>query len=86
MIEDFNNQYLFNTSSKLSLQGGYPTVFRYCNGKLEYYDGPRTANAMLMWYKTACQEKRVATIKHGGKTKKNKKRSNRTKRSSWKLW
>jgi len=83
MIEDFNVKHLSNHPSKLALQGGYPTIFRYCNGKLEYYNGSRTANAMWVWYKSACEAR--TKVKRGG-MKKNKTRYNRTKRSSWKLW
>jgi len=85
LIAKFNQDHLENSPSKLALQGGYPTLFRYCDGKLEYYEGERNAQAMWKWYKSACQESSQTRMKRGG-TKNNKKRNNRTKKSSWKLW
>jgi thiol-disulfide isomerase/thioredoxin len=89
MIADFNEKHLSNNPIKLALQGGYPTLFRYCNGKLEYYEGERNAKAMWAWYKSACDEKNTIVLKKGGsnKTKKNKTRNNRrTNRSFLKWW
>lgn len=88
MIADFNDKHLSNNPIKLALQGGYPTLFRYCNGKLEYYEGERNAQAMWAWYKSACEEDKTVGLKKGGssKTKKNKTRHNRRSRSLWKWW
>jgi thiol-disulfide isomerase/thioredoxin len=90
MISDFNEKHLANNPSKLALQGGYPTLFRYCNGKLEYYQGERNAQAMWAWYKSAC-ETGSSSMKGGAapKTSKrshNKKRSRRTVKGCWSLW
>jgi hypothetical protein len=38
----------------LALQGGYPTIFRHCGNKIEYYDGPRTSDELWKWFKSGC--------------------------------
>jgi len=35
----------------LELQGGYPTIFKISDGKLEYYNGAREPTLMLEWFK-----------------------------------
>ena len=54
MIEEFNNKHMSASSEKLALDGGYPTVFKYCNCKLEYYKGERTADALYKWSMSDC--------------------------------
>jgi len=54
MIHDFNNKHMSNSPTKLALDGGYPTVFKHCNGKLEYYKGERNAAALYKWYTAGC--------------------------------
>lgn len=50
-ITRINNTYLKEPhQSKLALQGGFPTLFKITDGKLEYYNGPRTYLEMLNWY------------------------------------
>jgi thiol-disulfide isomerase/thioredoxin len=49
-IADTNNKYLINSSNKLALQEGYPTIFRIENGKIDYYNGQRDANTMRHWF------------------------------------
>ena len=51
---------------------GFPTLFKILNGKVEYYNGERTFDALLKWAKH--------TISYGGKTRKN--RSNRMSRKN----
>jgi thiol-disulfide isomerase/thioredoxin len=34
---------------KVELQGGYPTIFKIVDGKVEYYNGPRTSVDMMKW-------------------------------------
>ena len=46
-IAKINKKYNVN----LELQGGYPTIFKIANGKLEYYNGGREPNQMLSWFK-----------------------------------
>lgn len=41
---------------KVSVQGGYPTLFKVCDGMIEYYNGPRVAEAMYKWYMQGCGE------------------------------
>jgi thiol-disulfide isomerase/thioredoxin len=50
LIADTNNKYLINSTNKLALQEGYPTIFRIENGKVEYYNGQRDANTMERWF------------------------------------
>lgn len=54
MIHDFNNKHMSNSPTKLALDGGYPTVFKHCHGKLEYYKGERNAAALYKWYTAGC--------------------------------
>ena len=56
-----------------SLQiNGFPTLFTILNGKVEYYNGERTLDALLKWANR--------TFSYGGKTRKN--RSNRISRKN----
>lgn len=41
---------------KVGVQGGYPTLFKVCDGMIEYYNGPRVAEAMYKWYMQGCGE------------------------------
>ena len=43
-IDDFNNLYLSESPNKVSIQGGFPTLFRVLNGKLTYYNGKILTN------------------------------------------
>lgn len=49
-LKFINNNHLKNSATKLSLQGGYPTLFKIKDGKLSYYKGPRRAVDMTNWY------------------------------------
>jgi thiol-disulfide isomerase/thioredoxin len=49
-VDKVNKIYLHNTDKKLSLQGGYPTIFKIINGNIEYYSGDRKAEAMQKWF------------------------------------
>ena len=56
-----------------SLQvNGFPTLFKISNGKVEYYNGERSLDALLKWANR--------TFTYGGKTRKN--RSNRMSRKN----
>lgn len=46
-----NNKYLQNNTSKLEIQGGYPTLFKIKGDKLSYYDPttPRELNSLTEW-------------------------------------
>ena len=54
MIAEFNAKHMSKSAEKLALDGGYPTVFKHCHGKLEYYKGPRTAKDLFTWYMAGC--------------------------------
>lgn len=86
MIADFNDKHLSNNPKKLAVQGGYPTLFRLCDGKLEYYEGERNANAMWSWYKSVCEQPSGMMKKGGEKTNRRRKQNRRTKKSCWNLW
>jgi thiol-disulfide isomerase/thioredoxin len=49
-IDKINRMYLENSDDKVSLQDGYPTLFRIEDGKLEYYSGKRIASDMEKFY------------------------------------
>jgi thiol-disulfide isomerase/thioredoxin len=49
-IETINNTYLKNSPTKLSLQGGYPTLFKIKKGVLSYFNGNRNLEEMTKWY------------------------------------
>jgi len=51
---------------------GFPTLFKISNGKVEYYNGERSLDALLKWANR--------TFTYGGKTRKN--RSNRMSRKN----
>lgn len=65
--------------ANVEVQGGYPTIYKIKNGgKVEYYNGERTAKELIEW---ANQKN---TLKRGGnkKRKSNKKRGSRRNRTS----
>ena len=49
-IAEVNSRFLANSERKLELQGGYPTIYKIRDGKLEYYDGERSYLGMLRWF------------------------------------
>ncbi len=49
-ISEINNTYLQQSSEKLALQDGFPTLFKINSGKVEYYNGDRQYLEMLRWY------------------------------------
>ena len=54
---------------------GFPTVFKIFNGKVDYYNGERTMEALLKWANQ--------TVSYGGKTRKTRKtRKNRISRKN----
>ena len=63
MISAFNAKH----KTDLKVDGGFPTLFRVCNGKVEYYSGPRTAVDMWKWYKTACESHNTSKTQHASK-------------------
>lgn len=57
--------------SDVAIQGGYPTIFKIKNKKVEYYNGERTADALIKWAKESTGGKR--RTKRTKRTKRNKK-------------
>lgn len=50
-IDEINQIYLKDSSNKL-VANGYPTVYRIEKGKIQYYEGERTVDAMYDWFVT----------------------------------
>jgi thiol-disulfide isomerase/thioredoxin len=48
LIQQFNAKNKAN-QEKLKVDGGFPTIFKIYNGKLEYYKGARDADSMYSW-------------------------------------
>jgi thiol-disulfide isomerase/thioredoxin len=65
---------IVDDDKKVKLQGGYPTIFKVHNGKVEYYNGPRMAKDISEWVTS------MMTYVSGGK--KQTKRSKNGKRST----
>ena len=59
-IMHINQTYLKGTGHQLALQGGFPTLFKISDGKLEYYNGPRTYLDMLRWYMSNPEKTAIA--------------------------
>jgi thiol-disulfide isomerase/thioredoxin len=49
-INQVNEKYLGKSTTKLSLQGGYPTLFKIKGGVISYFQGDRTFEEMKKWY------------------------------------
>jgi hypothetical protein len=49
-VDKINNKYLSNSTEKVSVQGGYPTLYKIVGGKLEYFGGARRADEMTNWF------------------------------------
>jgi len=83
MIEKFNGRHMSKSSEKLALDGGYPTLFKFHKGKLEYYKGSRDAKSMFQWYASGVSGHQVHRKMHGGSSKPRRNSSFRkTKRST----
>jgi hypothetical protein len=50
-------------NSDVAVQGGFPTIFKIKNQKVEYYNGERTAPALIKW----ATKNQGNTKKYGGK-------------------
>jgi len=48
LIENFNKKNRVNLEP-IKIDGGFPTIFKIYNGKLEYYKGERNAESILKW-------------------------------------
>lgn len=68
--------YLANSSEKVEIQGGYPTIFKIVNGQVSYFDGPREIGPIITWAMEG-----LRTSKDSKKSKKTRKgRKNRRSR------
>lgn len=47
-LDDLNKRLVL--PQKVSIQGGFPTLFKIHRGKVEYYGGERSADKMYEWY------------------------------------
>ena len=65
--------------TNVSLQGGFPTIFKIVPGKVEYYNGERSSAKMLEW---AMPKKKSQTKSHRIKGGKKNKKSRRTTRKT----
>ena len=53
MIDEFNQKYGNTMNQKLS-HSGFPTIFKLCNNKIEYYNGERISDKMYKWSISGC--------------------------------
>ena len=79
MIAEFNEKHMSKSPHKLALDGGYPTIFRHCDNKLEYYKGERNADELYKWFTSKCTtindtntNNNTKNSKGGASNKKNK--------------
>ena len=83
MVAEFNKTHLTN----LAINGGYPTIFKLCNGKMEYFDGPRTSHEIWKWVKESCLSSPSKSLSiFGGRGKTQKKRSSKNKKRKTVKW
>jgi len=52
-IDDFNKKYFPNGDQQVS-GDGFPTIFKICRKKIEYYNGPRMAQELYDWFTKKC--------------------------------
>lgn len=89
-IPRINRTHLARSSKKLTVQGGYPTVFQIRNGNVEYYGGQRTAEPMAQWFSnidSALPREKPQSMYNmfglgGGKTRKRRKHRGSSKKSN----
>lgn len=48
-LKTLNETYLNGSEQKVSLQQGFPTIYKIDNGKVSYYDGIRETEPMKSW-------------------------------------
>lgn len=66
-VDTFNAKHLSTVDpSKQVMADGYPTIFKLCNGRVEYFKGTRTRNELYAWATQDCN----ATIETSGTTNK----------------
>lgn len=52
-IDAFNAKHFPHGDKKVEANG-FPTLFKICRKKIEYYNGPRMAKEMYDWYTKKC--------------------------------
>lgn len=72
-LDELNQKY----KSNVSVQGGYPTIFKIKRGgKVEYYNGERTSQKLASW----ALNHRQNTVKRGGKKNNRRNRTSKNNR------
>ena len=74
-LKKLNDKYKTN----VSIQRGYPTIFKIVHGKVEYYEGERSSPKMMEWIglKKTKHHTRSHLKKGGKKSRKSRKQSRR---------
>jgi ribosomal protein L27 len=72
-LNELNKQH----GANVAVQGGYPTIYKIVDGKVEYYNGERTAAKLVCWAlhrkkKTVHRKKKIM----GGKSRRKMQRNN----------
>ena len=82
MLAEFNKTHLSKSDDNVALHGGYPTIFKVCNERVEYYEGERSADNIYNWATGKCSKKSLRENKKG-KTKHKRKagKKNATRRT-----
>jgi thiol-disulfide isomerase/thioredoxin len=75
-LEKLNKQH----GSSVSVQGGYPTIFKIQNGgKVEYYNGERTTEKLASWALQGSVHRKKKTVHRKNRTVGGKSRRRRQK-------
>ena len=53
LVEEFNKKHFPNGDKHVNTDG-FPTIFKICRKKIEYYSGPRNASEMYDWATKKC--------------------------------
>ena len=53
LVEEFNKKHFPNGDKRVNTDG-FPTIFKICRKKIEYYSGPRTSDEMYKWVTKKC--------------------------------
>ena len=53
LLSNFNRK-MFPNHNKEVVSDGFPTIFKICRKKIEYYNGPRLAQDMYNWFIQKC--------------------------------
>ena len=53
LVEEFNKKHFPNGDKRVNTDG-FPTIFKICRKKIEYYSGPRNASEMYDWATKKC--------------------------------